>query len=108
MLQCAQATEEDAEGFVNIPLTSEEVEAVLMLKETEPQIYRASLRSKGEVNVAKIAEKFGGGGHRNAAGCALHGDWDEVEQMVMNLLVEAVSKAKDKYAEVEDLDLLAA
>jgi hypothetical protein len=48
------------------------------------------LRSKGDVNVARIAEKFGGGGHRNAAGCTLTGEWDEVERNIVALLVEAV------------------
>ena len=69
----AEASDEDADGFVNYPLTVGEVEAVAMLKEFEPGIYRTSLRSKGEVNVAKVAEMFGGGGHRNAAGCTLRG-----------------------------------
>ncbi|MBC7795394.1 MAG: bifunctional oligoribonuclease/PAP phosphatase NrnA, partial [Pyrinomonadaceae bacterium] len=78
MLGLTNASEEDAEGFVNIPLSSEKVEAVVMLKESAPNIFRASLRSKGDVNVVKIAEKFGGGGHKNAAGCTLSGEWDEV------------------------------
>ena len=79
MQQQAQASDEDADGFVNYPLTVGEVEAVAMLKECEPGVYRTSLRSKGDVNVAKVAEKFGGGGHRNAAGCTLRGSWEEAE-----------------------------
>jgi phosphoesterase RecJ-like protein len=51
-----------------------------------PGVYRTSLRSKGEVNVAKVAEKFGGGGHRNAAGCTLHGTWEEAEERITTLL----------------------
>lgn len=86
----AGATEEDGDGFVNYPLTVSEVEAVALLKETAPGIYRTSLRSKGDVNVARVAEKFGGGGHRNAAGCTLTGDWDEAECMIVSLLQEAV------------------
>src|SRR5712675_185601 len=42
MQQQAQASDEDADGFVNYPLTVEEVEAVAMLKESEPGIYRTS------------------------------------------------------------------
>jgi len=61
------------DGFVNYPLTVAEVEAVALLKECSPGMYRTSLRSKGEVNVARVAEIFGGGGHRNAAGCTLTG-----------------------------------
>jgi phosphoesterase RecJ-like protein len=84
------ATEEDGDGFVNYPLTVAEVDAVALLKETAPGIYRTSLRSKGDINVARVAEKFGGGGHRNAAGCTLTGDWDEAERVIVGLLQEAV------------------
>jgi phosphoesterase RecJ-like protein len=88
----ANASEEDGEGFVNYPLTCSEVEAVAMLKESAPGVYRTSLRSKGDVNVAKIAEKFGGGGHRNAAGCTLYGDWDLAEKNIVTLLCDAVER----------------
>lgn len=93
MQQHAHASDEDADGFVNYPLTVGEVEAVAMLKECETGIYRTSLRSKGDVNVAKVAEKFGGGGHRNAAGCTLRGSWDEAETVIVGLLQEAVERA---------------
>ena len=93
MQQQANASDEDADGFVNYPLTVGEVEAVAMLKECEPGIYRTSLRSKGDVNVAKVAEKFGGGGHRNAAGCTLKGSWEEAETTIVALLQDAVRRA---------------
>ena len=88
----AGASEEDADGFVNYPLSCGEVEAVAFLKETQPGLYRVSLRSKGDVNVARIAERFGGGGHRNAAGCTLAGDWDEAEEMIVSHLIDAVER----------------
>jgi phosphoesterase RecJ-like protein len=88
----AGASEEDADGFVNYPLSCGEVEAVAFLKETQPGLYRVSLRSKGDVNVARIAEVFGGGGHRNAAGCTLAGDWDEAEGVIVSHLLDAVER----------------
>jgi phosphoesterase RecJ-like protein len=93
MQRRAMASDEDADGFVNYPLTVEEVQAVVMLKECETGVYRTSLRSKGDVNVAKVAEKFGGGGHRNAAGCTLRGSWEEVENEIVSLLQDAVRRA---------------
>ncbi len=93
MQHLANASDEDADGFVNYPLTVEEVEAVAMLKESEPGVYRTSLRSKGEVNVARVAELFGGGGHRNAAGCTLRGTWEEAEEKLIGLLQDAVERA---------------
>ncbi len=86
------ASDEDADGFVNYPLTVGEVEAVVLLRECAPGVYRTSLRSKGDVNVARVAEKFGGGGHRNAAGCTLRGNWEEVMEHMVGLLQEAVER----------------
>jgi bifunctional oligoribonuclease and PAP phosphatase NrnA len=86
------ASDEDADGFVNYPLTVGEVEAVALLKECAPGVYRTSLRSKGDVNVARVAEKFGGGGHRNAAGCTLHGEWEAALEEIVGLLKEAVDR----------------
>jgi phosphoesterase RecJ-like protein len=102
MLEKAHASEEDAEGFVNIPLSSENVEAVVMLKESAPDVYRVSLRSKGDVNVARIAEKFGGGGHKNAAGCTVTGDWNRIEDELIEMLVEAVKRAHNRLDITED------
>jgi bifunctional oligoribonuclease and PAP phosphatase NrnA len=92
MQERARAADEDGDGFVNYPLTVGEVEAVALLKECAPGVYRTSLRSKGDVNVARIAEEFGGGGHRNAAGCTLHGEWDEAERTIVSLLLDAVER----------------
>jgi len=59
---------EDAENIVNIPLKAKEVEVSLLLKEKTAGEIRCSLRSKGKVNVSKVAQEFGGGGHVTAAG----------------------------------------
>jgi bifunctional oligoribonuclease and PAP phosphatase NrnA len=90
MQERAGASDEDADGFVNFPMSVGDVEAVAFLKETAPGVYRTSLRSKGEVNVARIAELFGGGGHRNAAGCTLTGAWDDAERTIVGLLINAI------------------
>ena len=102
MQQRAKACDEDADGFVNYPLAVGEVEAAALFKETSPGVYRTSLRSKGDVNVAKIAEKFGGGGHRNAAGCTLKGSSDEIENQVVPLLQDAVKRANGSKDITED------
>jgi phosphoesterase RecJ-like protein len=59
---------DEAEAFINVPLKSREVEVSILIKENRKGIVRCSLRSKGQVNVSKIAQKFGGGGHATAAG----------------------------------------
>jgi phosphoesterase RecJ-like protein len=90
MQERAAATDEDGDGFVNYPMSCGDVEACAFFKETAPGLYRVSLRSKCDVNVARIAERFGGGGHRNAAGCTFHGAWDEAVRDVVGQLVYAV------------------
>jgi phosphoesterase RecJ-like protein len=93
MQEQTKASDEDADGFVNYPLAVNEVEAAALFKECSPGVYRTSLRSKGDVNVAKIAEQFGGGGHRNAAGCTLKGALEEIERKVVPMLRDAVERA---------------
>ena len=63
------------------------------LREVGPEEYRVSLRSKGNINVARIAEIFGGGGHKNAAGCRATGNWDESEARLVSAVREAVDAA---------------
>ena len=47
----------------------------MFLKHLGGDRFRVSLRSKGAIDVAAVARQFGGGGHRNAAGCTVSGDY---------------------------------
>jgi bifunctional oligoribonuclease and PAP phosphatase NrnA len=89
----ADACEEDADGIVNHALSVGEVEAVAFFKQLEPNVYRVSLRSKGNNNVARVAETFGGGGHRNAAGCRIEGRFEDVRRRVIEGLQNAIGVA---------------
>lgn len=97
----AGATDGDNNGFVNIPLAAREVEAVIYMREVQPETYRVSLRSKGDLNVARIAERFGGGGHKNASGCRITGNWDECEKEIVSAVIEAIEKQTDELSETE-------
>ncbi len=66
------------EGFVDYPLTIDGVEVSVSLLEMKPGQFKASLRSKGKVNVNAVASSFGGGGHVLASGCMLFGEYEEV------------------------------
>lgn len=102
----AGMTDGDNNGFVNIPLAAKEVVAAIYMREVEPDFYRVSLRSKGDINVAKIAERFGGGGHKNAAGCRVHGDWDKNEREIVAEMVKAVRISEGEIIEEkEELEL---
>jgi phosphoesterase RecJ-like protein len=72
-MQRCQAKEEDCEGLVNYALSMQGVEVALFFRELPDGRFRVSLRSKGQLNVAAVAERLGGGGHQCASGCALDG-----------------------------------
>ena len=72
-MQRCHAKEEDCEGLVNYALSIQGVEVALFFRELADGRFRVSLRSKGHVNVAAIAERLGGGGHQCASGCAVDG-----------------------------------
>ena len=69
MARAAGGTYEDTEGLINLPLTVKEIQAVVFFKQIEGDEYRVSMRSKGDIDIGAVAKEFGGGGHKNAAGC---------------------------------------
>jgi phosphoesterase RecJ-like protein len=91
MARAAGGTYEDTEGLVNLPLTVKEIEAVVFFKQEKGDEYRVSLRSKGEVDIGVIAKGYGGGGHKNAAGCTVSGPIEVLQKA----LVEKVESAID-------------
>jgi phosphoesterase RecJ-like protein len=72
-MERAGAREEDCEGLVNYALSIGEVEVAVFFRELPDGRFRISLRSKGKLDVAQIAEQFGGGGHACASGCSVGG-----------------------------------
>jgi bifunctional oligoribonuclease and PAP phosphatase NrnA len=72
-MERSQAKEEDCEGLVNYALSIGNVEVAAFFREMPDGRYRVSLRSKGKLNVAEIAEGFGGGGHECASGFSMDG-----------------------------------
>lgn len=67
------AKEEDCEGLVNYALSIGDVEVAVFFRELPDGRFRVSLRSKGKLDVARIAEECGGGGHACASGCSVSG-----------------------------------
>ena len=67
------AVEEDCEGIVNYAIGISGVDVAVFLRELPDHRVRMSLRSKNKVQVAEVAELFGGGGHEHASGCTLDG-----------------------------------
>ena len=81
---------EDAEDLVNVPLRCRDVEVSVLFKENLGGQLRCSLRSKGRVNVAHVAQAFGGGGHRAASGFKSGLPLDTVRAQVLESLESAL------------------
>ncbi len=77
-------TPSDTENFVNFPLVISTVMVSALMREVERDIWRVSLRSKGSVDVSKVAQGFDGGGHMNAAGCTLVGNLQETKERLLS------------------------
>lgn len=76
------ATMEHTDGFIDLPRTVKGIDIAMLFSQIGDKNYKLSLRSKGRVNVEKIAAQFGGGGHVNAAACRLSGDIEEIKNQV--------------------------
>lgn len=92
MLARAGARPEDTENLINTPRTIAGVEVAVLFKAFAPGVTRASLRSRGEVDVRGVAARFGGGGHRNAAGCTVASSLREARQALLDSLVPLLEK----------------
>ena len=90
MAASAGGSYEDTEGLINLPLTVREIQAVVFFKEIDAHEYRVSMRSKGDIDVCRVAKRYGGGGHKNASGCTLRGPYAEARARLTRDLVEAI------------------
>lgn len=96
MFARAGAAAGDSEGLIDHPRSIAGVDAVALIRRREDGSHKVSLRSRGEVDVEKIARHHGGGGHRNAAGYALEGEGStaEVEIQVVSEVAAALPPAE--------------
>ncbi len=75
-----------AEGIINMILDTRTGEVAALYRQTGPDSWKVSLRSKGDLDVASVARSFGGGGHKNAAGCSIKGNLEDVRRRVNEVL----------------------
>jgi len=90
MMEETEASVALTEDFINFPRSLKGVDVALLFREVSPVKYRVSLRSRGGVDVARIAADFKGGGHPNAAGCTVEGTLPEVKAKVLERVQAAL------------------
>lgn len=74
----------NTDGLVEKVRNINEVEVAIFIKEINESLFKASLRSKYDFDVAKLAFKYSGGGHKKAAGCAIEGSLEEIIELFVN------------------------
>ncbi len=82
------AAHKDTENLINECQRISTVEAAALFIELEDGRIRCSLRSKGQIDVSEIAAKFGGGGHKMAAGTFLPGPLEDAKKPVLTEMTE--------------------
>lgn len=81
----------DSEDLVSYPRSIAGVEVAVLLRETDAGGVKVSLRAKGDVDVGRIAARFGGGGHAKAAACLVRGSLEDARRMILGAVTEAVN-----------------
>jgi len=82
MFESAGAATAMSEGFINFLTTIKGVEVAILFRELGPNKFKVSFRSLGKINVARLSEKFGGGGHPQAAGATLEGELEDIKKLI--------------------------
>ena len=73
----------DPDPVVDHAMAIDGVQVALVLKEEAQGRFRVSLRSRGEVDVNRIAVAFGGGGHKRASGCRIEKPVEEAKRLLL-------------------------
>ncbi len=71
------------EGLIDFVLSIEGVQIAMAILESNNNSYKVSLRSIADIEVSKVAEHFGGGGHKQASGCTLCGFYEDVVEKLL-------------------------
>lgn len=92
MLKKTGSAASATENFINFAKSIEGIDIAIFIKEDlkSPGEFNISLRSKGDIDVNKMASFFDGGGHKNAAGCVIRGTLTEVKRKVLAKAKEAL------------------
>jgi phosphoesterase RecJ-like protein len=91
------ATADDLDGIVEFPRSVAGVRLALLFRQLANGRIKVSFRSLGRVDSAELAHRFGGGGHRKAAGAAVTGSLGEVQERVLGTAREYLLALREAY-----------
>lgn len=87
MFDSTGTSKEDTEGMVDFPMSIKGVKVAMLFRQETARgsmFWKASIRSRGEIDVCEVANRFGGGGHKNAAGFTFDCDFEYAVDKVVN------------------------
>lgn len=94
MMERTGTLPEDTESFVNYHRYIDGVEVAILFRQVSPQSYKVSFRSGGDLDVSRIAGRFGGGGHMYASGCLMDGELVAIQKQVLSIVEEEIRLTK--------------
>jgi bifunctional oligoribonuclease and PAP phosphatase NrnA len=83
-----------AEGITSELLSATEIVVSVAFVEIDPETTKISLRSKGKVDIRQIAEKYSGGGHKNASGATIKGSFQTVKNEIIDHIKNLIINPK--------------
>ena len=88
---------DNTEGFVNFARNIRGVDVAVMIKYADESITRVSMRSKA-VNVSRVAQSIGGGGHIRAAGATVYENLAQTKEIVLKAIIKGIDEAGEENA----------
>ncbi len=86
----ADALPSDSEDIINMTLSVGGTQAAVILVEQPAGGYKVSFRSRCDLDCSKLAEQFGGGGHKKAAGASIQGPFEIVQTRILDAVRAAM------------------
>jgi phosphoesterase RecJ-like protein len=83
---------DEARDVIDMIMNVDSLEAAVIFREDAEKEYKLSIRSKGKLEVLSIAESFGGGGHRHAAGAFVKGNYVDLKEKIVKDLTKKISQ----------------
>jgi len=95
MLEKTNVSAIDTQELADIPISIDGVYVGVLFREmTEPNWVKISMRSRNGIDVNNVATKYGGGGHKYAAGCEIKGNIEDVQKLILNEIEKSLLKEK--------------
>jgi phosphoesterase RecJ-like protein len=91
MFQKAKASDYDADGIINYCISVPTAAVGCVMKEVDEKTTKISLRSIEKFNLLNVVKQFGGGGHKNAAGCTINENINEAEKIIIKAFKDKLS-----------------